>query len=63
MISPLILVNAQADEGEAYCTIHYSGNIEGSPESLDFEGECRFYLKKLYDWWTIYRFDIPGLAM
>jgi len=58
-----ILVNEPADEGHAQCTLHYSGNIEGSPESLEFEGACQFYLRRQYDWWTIYKLEIPGLVL
>jgi hypothetical protein len=51
------------DNGEAHCTIHYSADIEGSAETMDFEGESAFCLKRQYEWWMITKFEIPGVVV
>ncbi len=43
--------------------IHYSGVIDGSHETIDFEGECRFGLKREEEWWMIDSFEVPGVVV
>ena len=43
--------------------IRYSGVIDGSHEAIDFEGECRFSLKREEDWWVIDSLEVPGVVV
>lgn len=47
---------------EVLAEIDYAGNIDGSSETMDFKGDCRFSLKCKYDWWTINRMEFPGIV-
>lgn len=58
-----IHINEAINEADVIAHIHYSGVIEGSHETLDFEGECRFGLKREDEWWVIDSFEIPGVVV
>ena len=58
-----IILNEAEDDATIACNIHYRADIDGSAESMEFEGPCHFSLKREMEWWTIYRFDIPGVAI
>ncbi len=56
-----VVLNDSKNEASVCGHLHYSGEIEGSPETMDFDGACLFGLKREYDWWVITRFELPGV--
>lgn len=58
-----ILRNAEDAVADVMGYIRYTSVIDGSPESIDFEGECRFSLCRSDDWWEVDSFEIPGLTV
>lgn len=56
-------INELKDRGTASYNIDYSGNIEGSAESMDFKGKCTFHLECEHGWWVVSGFEIPGIAL
>jgi hypothetical protein len=56
-------LNEAKNDGEAKCSIHYSATIEGSVESLEYKGDCRFRLRRDDEWWHIYQLDVPGIVL
>jgi hypothetical protein len=47
------------NEAEAKAYIHFTGNIDGLAETVEFKGQCSFSLKCEYEWWTINKFELP----
>jgi hypothetical protein len=56
-------INEETDLGEAQGSIHFTGTIDGSHETIDFNGGFGFWLIKEYDWWNIYKMNIPGIIL
>lgn len=50
-------------QADVVAPIHYSGVIDGSHDTIDFEGSCRFHLQMDGEWWLIDSFDIPGVVV
>jgi len=58
-----IHINEAITLADVIAHIHYSGVIDGSHETIDFEGECRFSLKREEEWWVIDSFEVPGVMV
>ena len=56
-------LNDAQDDGVAKYRIHYTGNIEGSNDVVEFEGECSLWVKRDVEWWMVYRFEMPGVVV
>jgi hypothetical protein len=54
-----INLNEEENVAEALAHIHYTGTIDGSGETMEFEGMCSFHLKCEYEWWTIDKLEMP----
>ncbi len=58
-----IAVNEAKNDAIATWDISFSGTIDGSNETIELEGFCFFSLKREYDWWVIYKMDMPGVVL
>jgi hypothetical protein len=58
-----VVINDTKDEATARYRTHYSGQIEGSVEIINFKGESTFMLKCDHGWWAVCGFEMPGLVI
>jgi len=56
-------INEEKNAATSVADIHYSAVIDGGNDTIDFKGECKFYLRCDCEWWVIYRFEVPGVAI
>jgi hypothetical protein len=58
-----ININEAKNKAEVMGQLHYTGVIDGSYETIDFEGACTFELKRDEEWWEISAFTLPGVVV
>lgn len=56
-------VHINGDTANAECTIHCTGTIEDSDETMNFSGDCYFSLVYTSKLWVISKVDIPGIRL
>lgn len=52
-----VTLNEAENEAIAVVFVNYSGIING--QLMEFKGNCNYYLKCEYGWWTIHQFETP----
>jgi len=56
-----VTLNEDNSKGEAIFHIDYTGCIDGSVETMQFNTRCTFYLQCEHEWWVIYKLSLPGI--
>lgn len=56
-------IEIREEKAQAECTIHYSGVVEGTDETMAFSGDGNFSLLYTSRLWVISKIDIPGLPL
>lgn len=58
-----ININSKKNIAQAFFDLEYTATIEDSKEKQNFGGQGKALLKKKWDSWTIYQFEMPGIKI
>lgn len=58
-----LLINEKKTRAEVFFDLAYSATIDGSKEKQTFSGKGKAVLKKKWDYWLIYQFEMPGIMI